>query len=131
MSDLFGNTNNDPQIRARDYSDVGLLKKCGYSVGANARPDSERQQLLTKIFDMENIPALESQADVLSWGKAGTDTRLKKMANVISTQCRKIKARKNVKGCKRAIDRWEKDLMWLKHTYFLPLFDGKFIWPTI
>src|SRR5262249_11884833 len=109
-------------------SEVGLLSRFGYSVGANAKSDSERQKLLAEIFHCPRakIPRLTDAENLSAFVEAETHMRLKKMAKAIAFLYTTHKSQPNYQ---KALIHWKSDLIWLRHEYFDIRFDGKFPWP--
>ena len=68
-------------------------------------------------------------AHMKEWGEKSTAQRLMKIANVIASECRSMKRKKNVDGS-QAIRHWEKDLEWLKINFYIGKHDKKHkTWP--
>ena len=61
----------------------------------------------------------------VDYGEPGSEVRLKKIANVISSNCRNFKANDKLKYA-YAINDYETDLKYLKNKYFIR---GSFPWP--
>ncbi len=112
-----------------DWPETGLLRYFGYAVGVNGKLKSHRQAILKRVFELDVIPNLVSPAYVAEWGSGCSSARLKKMAESIASFCRNDKRRQRA-IMNRAIENYEKDLAWLKETYYDGRFDERFRWPT-
>jgi hypothetical protein len=121
-------TGGDGSISGGVWPNIGLLKFLGYFVGVEGKAQVERQAVLNKTFRLVQLPHVVSEVYIRSWGDAETATRLKKIAESIAAFCRNAKRRDSF-TMKRAIENWEADLIWLRHTFYDGRFDGKFIWP--
>ncbi|MBM0741297.1 hypothetical protein JOY44_06635 [Phormidium sp. CLA17] len=104
------------------YSE-GLLSHCGYEVGANGLPESQRRQILDSVF-LERLPFVNDTAYLGEWGEPGTSQRLQKSANCIAAFARNAR-RRNSGNLSNAIQEWEADLAYLKQTYY----NGRFHFP--
>jgi len=105
---------------------VGLLSHMGYKVGINRITFNKRKHILSTIFE-NNIPNVVSTEYMEKWGTQNTSKRLQKLANSIATFARLAK-KKNNPDLADAINDWEKDLDWLKETYFIE--EYYFDWPS-
>lgn len=103
----------------------GLLKHCGYEVGENGLPESQRRQILDSVF-LERLPFVNGTAYLSEWGEPSTSRRLQKLANCIATFARNAR-RRNSGNLSQAIQDWEADLAYLKRTYHNGRFH--FSWP--
>lgn len=106
------------------YSE-GLLSHCGYRVGANGLPESQRRQILDSIF-LEPLPFVNDAAYLREWGEPSTSRRLQKLANCIATFALNA-SHNNSSNLSQAIQDWEADLAYLKRTYYNGHFH--FQWP--
>lgn len=94
-------------------------------MGLNGESEAERQRVLATVYNLETLPKLESDAYVASWGPPRSAMRRRKTAESIAAFCRN--ARRRESGDMRlAVQHWEKDLRWLKRTYYD---DRVFLWP--
>ncbi len=100
------------------------LHAMGYKVGKLGRPSAERQAILYAAF-VDVIPKVGGAAYMDEWGQPQSAKRLKKIANLLASNCRNMKKRNA--NASEAIDDWEDDLRWLKET----LYHGRFTfaWP--
>jgi hypothetical protein len=112
-----------------NWPEIGLLKHLGYSVGANGKLDTQRQQVLASCFELKKMPRIGSEAYVLGWGSPNSSVRLKKMAEAIASFCRMAK-RRGDDSLEIAITDWENDLAWLKRTYYDGRHNRSFAWPN-
>lgn len=104
----------------------GMLKACGYTVGAKSRSDSIRQAQLRRAL-MEELPSELGDEYITICGAPRTVGRLQKMANSIATFTRNAKRRRSG-SLEEAIRHWEMDLAWLKQTWYRP--DLGIVWPS-
>ena len=106
-----------------EFRDFSLLKYCGYTVGKiRGMSEDERIKFLDYFFTHQLPGPHELKVD---YGEPGSEVRLKKIANVISSNCRNFKANDNLKYA-YAINDYETDLKYLKNKYFIR---GSFPWP--
>lgn len=119
----------DGRIDPPDWPETGPLRRFGYVVGANGKPRSTRQTILTRFFELKIIPNLASPDEVHKWGDASSAARLKSMAYSIAFFCKNAK-RKRRAVMNRAIENYEDDLAWLKKKYYDGVFDRKFIFAS-
>ena len=106
-----------------EFRDFSLLKYCGYTVGKiKGMSEEERIKFLDYFFTHELPGPHELTVD---YGEPGSEVRLKKMANVMSSNCRNFKANDKLKYA-YAINDYETDLKYLKNKYFIR---GSFPWP--
>ena len=103
----------------------GLLRRCGYRVGANGLPEHQRRWILDDIY-LRPLPSMENRAYLCEWGEPQTAQRLRKLANTIAAFTRNAKHR-NTRNFETAIAHWESDLAYLKRAYYDNRFD--FQWP--
>jgi hypothetical protein len=101
----------------------------GYAVGSKdgISDHGRRCELLDFIFLSSKLPFVHSYEHMLEWGAASSSTRLKKMANSMATFGRNM--RRN--GYFAALERYDKDLAYLKDRYYDPGFSGgSWNWPN-
>lgn len=104
----------------------GLLKHCGYRVGAKGLPANQRRQILDDIFLRPLPSTIDNNSYLNEWGQPNTAKRLKKLAESIAAFTRNAK-RRNTSSLDKAIQDWEDDLTYLKLTYYNGSF--YFQWP--
>ena len=109
-----------------DHRNSGLWL-CGYRVGkTRGMPTAERREFLDTYF-RNKLPAVVERHHGNDYGDPGSEVRLRKIANVIATNCRNAK-RRNSDSYRYAIADWETDLRYLKDSYYIA---GSFPWPSI
>lgn len=111
------------------WPEIGVLKRMGYAVGSKdgISDHGRRCELLDFIFLSSKLPFVHSYEHMLEWGAASSSTRLKKMANSMATFGRNM--RRN--GYFAALERYDKDLAYLKDRYYDPGFSGgSWNWPN-
>lgn len=106
----------------------GLLSYCGYKVGANGLPESQRRQILDKIF-LQPLPYMKDSLYLSEWGEPNTYKRLKKLAESIAAFTRNAKRRKK-RDLSKAIQEWESDLAYLKQNFYDNDSRFYFKWPS-
>ncbi|NJO72906.1 MAG: WYL domain-containing protein [Leptolyngbyaceae cyanobacterium RM1_406_9] len=106
----------------------GLLSYCGYKVGANGLPESQRRQILDKIF-LQPLPYMKDSLYLSEWGEPNTYKRLKKLAESIAAFTRNAKRRKK-RDLSKAIQEWESDLAYLKRNFYDNDSRFDFNWPS-
>lgn len=99
---------------------------CGYRVGVKGLDPLNRTRLLNHFF-RSPLPPVVSRHFGDSYGESGSEKRLRRMANVMARNCRNFKRRSRDRYAE-AIDDWEKDLAYLKKTYYRA---GTFPWPSL
>lgn len=100
---------------------------CGYRVGkTNGLADQERQDFLD-YFLREALPPVVSAYHGDQYGEPGSEERLRKMANVLAANCRNFR-RNDADRYQHAISDYERDLSYLKETYYRA---GMFPWPPM
>jgi hypothetical protein len=103
------------------------LHEMGYRVGRTGiMVDKRRRDILQKAFQSD-LPNVGSAAYMSEWGAPNSSKRLKKIAANLATQVRNAKHRDAAMDL--AIEHWEKDLAWLKQTFYTSRF--RFHWPAI
>ena len=109
-----------------DHKYSGLYL-CGYRVGkTRGMPTAERREFLDTFFRNE-LPDVVERYHGREYGDPGSETRLRKMANVIAAHCRNFK-RRDSDAYRYAIADWEADLQYLKLSYYKA---GMFPWPPV
>jgi hypothetical protein len=107
---------------------VGMLKYLGYAVGEKGASTSSRRSILARLFAMQTLPKVDSEAYVAEWSAPNSGMRLRKMAHSIASFCKSAN-RRGDSSMDTAVADWEEDLAWLKATYYDGKFDGAFPWP--
>jgi hypothetical protein len=113
-----------------DGPDKSPLKRLGYTTGkTNGLPRSKRRSLLRTAFELKRseLPGRYPEWYLQEWGAAKSQSRLKKLADKLSSNCRTFRRRED-KDFEEAITHWENDLAWLKETFYNP-FTYDFDWP--
>lgn len=85
--------------------------------------EKDRHRILESAY-LEEIPWVESDEYMESWGEPGTRQRLARIAYHLSML---IRSRRNLPNHLAARNNWQKDLEWLKK-YYKPLM--RFRWPV-
>lgn len=109
---------------AANFADVSALKLLGYSVGKNGLSVEDRKELLEQ-FLTGPLPSIVNKLFGDEWDSPGSEVRLKKMADTISTNCKNFK-RNDADKYNTAIKDWETDLAWLKKKFYKR---SRFPWP--
>ena len=109
---------------AATFADASALKILGYSVGVNGLQETERKELLERFFTGP-LPSIVNELFGDAWGNPGSEERLKKMADTISSNCKNFK-RNDASRYRVAIEDWESDLSWLRENFYKR---GRFPWP--
>jgi hypothetical protein len=100
---------------------------CGYRTGKTyGMPDAERQRLLDYFF-RNRLPEAVARYHGTEYGDPGSEERLRKMANVLASNCRNFK-RNDRRKYRVAIAHLEQDLNHLREKYYRA---GMFPWPPI
>ena len=108
---------------------ISALKMLGYTVGkTNGLPPAKRRDFLDRFFRSE-LPGSVEKYFPGEYGTPGSEKRLRKTANVIAAHTRNAK-RNDREKLIFAIEDWEKDLEYLKTTYY-DLGSFAFPWPLI
>lgn len=107
-----------------EFANASALKILGYSVGVKGLVDAERKELLERFFTGP-LPSIVSELFADAWGNPGSEERLKKMADTISSNCKNFK-RNDAERYSVAIKEWDEDLGWLREKFYKR---GKFPWP--
>jgi hypothetical protein len=110
-----------PQFENR-YSGLWL---CGYPVGKTMGMGQDERQRFMDHYFRNTLHAVVASYHGDSYGEPGSEQRLRKMANVIATNCRDFKLSDGLKY-RQAIDDYETDLAYLKRRYYRA---GMFPWP--
>lgn len=93
------------------------LKLFGYTVGKSAGwPQEKRQRFLSDFMEME-LPSIVSEHFGDEYGKPMSTTRLRKVANVLASNC-SSRLRNNPSRYELAISDWIDDLDYLKIKYY-------------
>ena len=98
-----------------NYED-GLLSFYGYKVGIKGLPELERHKILDAVFTLPLL-SVNSEAYLREWGEPNSTERLQKLSRSIAAFARTAKGRTNG-DCRKAIQDWESDLIYLKKTYY-------------
>ena len=109
---------------AEGFANASALRILGYKVGVKGLVEEERIELLERFFT-KPLPSIVSKLFADAWGTPGSEKRLKKMADTISSNCKNFK-RNDADKYKVAIEEWESDLGWLRKKFYKR---GKFPWP--
>jgi hypothetical protein len=128
ISITYTNLNSQDTV---DWLKKGILDEMGYKVGIKGVDDTNRRNILLKIYTCELPKYLYNkfpESYLNEWGPPSSGNRLLKMANTIAALARNFK-RKNDPSLRYAINDWETDLNWLKDTFY----NGRYIfnWPSI
>ena len=110
-----------------NWPQEGMLSHMGYRVGRNGEPTSRRREILSKVFEQDPLPNVDSAGYVKEWGSARSRTRLEKLADTLASLARNDKRRKSISYLE-AIRHREEDLVWLKKRYYTGQF--RFQWPS-
>ena len=116
-------------LDSSEWPKTGVLKRMGYAVGSKdgIRDHGRRCELLDFIFLSSKLPFVHSYEHMLEWGAASSSTRLKKMANSMATFGRNMRRNEYT----TALERYDKDLAYLKYRYYDPGFSGgSWNWPN-
>ncbi|MCR9177433.1 MAG: hypothetical protein NXI19_15685 [Alphaproteobacteria bacterium] len=92
------------------------LKMLGYTTGAKGMSDAERRSFLKQFLDSRLPPAVEAVYGN-EYGEPGSTNRLRKMSNVIASNCRNFKLNDGTKY-QIAISHWERDLEYLRTQFY-------------
>ena len=121
----FGLSNLD----SSEWAKIGVLKRMGYAVGSKdgISDHGRRCELLDFIFLSSKLPFVHSYEHMRDWGAASSSTRLKKMANSMATFGRNMRRKEYF----TALEKYDKDLAYLKDRYYDPGFSGEsWNWPN-
>lgn len=108
-----------------------LLASYGYEVGQKGKSFKDRIVILSNIYEHEIFESVKKQHDSMyieEFGKPRTGKRLKKIADIISSNIKNRK-RMNDKDYSQAIIEWEQDLKKIKSLYYDGVYDKVFIFP--
>ncbi|BAU12050.1 hypothetical protein LEP3755_25780 [Leptolyngbya sp. NIES-3755] len=94
----------------------GLLRRYGYKVGKDGLPESERREILDKVFLLPLLQ-IDNSAYSSEWGEPKSEKRLKKLAESIAAFTRNAK-RRTTGDFSIAIQDWEDDLEYLKKMHY-------------
>lgn len=106
--------NGDHKGEFREFS---ALKMFGYTVGrTRGWPENRRREFLKDFMELD-LPPVVLQCFGDEYGGKLTTTRLRKVANVIASNCG-LRIRQNPQRFMEAIGDWEYDLDFLKQHYY-------------
>jgi hypothetical protein len=105
------------------WPQFGVLSSIGYKVGNDGIGDQLRKDILTYAYFSDILPMVMNIKYMHEWGKNSSAKRLMKIANVIASVCRNMKKKKD--DGSQAIRHWEKDLEWLRITFYVGKYDKK------
>lgn len=112
-----------------DWQEHGLLAMSGYRVGrTNGRRRSDRRRLLNFLFLKDDLRDIDDLSYAAEWGSPKSSQRLKKIAESIAALTRNAK-RRSRHNMRYAVADWEKDLAYLKETFYDRW--GDFPWPHV
>ena len=95
-----------------------LLTVSGYSVGQKADlSEDERRDILVAVLEASLPRELDELFDY-EYGEPNSMQRLLKIANVLAANCKNFKRRSNSESYETAINRYEKDLIFLKERFY-------------
>lgn len=82
------------------------------------------------MFLAADLPQVDSAAYMEEWGAPRSSTRLRKMANSISSFCAKHGSKDG--HSEEPIAKWESDLLWLRENFYdpNPQFQRDWSWPA-
>lgn len=104
----------------------GVLSTFGYSVNQEDNLDeATRLRLLDEIFHV-NLPPVFYPQTLTDWDDPASAGRLRKMANCLAAFSRNAKRRIH-RDLSLAVEKWETDLRYLRHRYYIEHFG--FDWP--
>jgi hypothetical protein len=114
-------------LRGVDWRPQGMLGFLGYHVGETQPTRQEiRRCILEYAFECD-LPPVNDPAYHEEWGEPRTAQRLYKLANTLAALIRNAKRRDAV-SMERAINDWERDLLFLYAKYYVEFFH--FGWPA-
>lgn len=126
-------TNENPKISIKEMKEDGLLSFYGYRVDKkNAKPASERERILSDIYEHEILATAKKEFDadyIAKFGEPKTGKRLKQIASTIASFTRNAKRRKT-HDFSFAINNWENDLATLKSNFYDGVYDLEFLYPS-
>ena len=115
---------DEPIIPPIEQVKESPLLKLGYRVGVHKGiPEAERRIILGRSF-LKALPFVDSEEYMEGWSEPKTRLRLRRLAWHIAMLVRAHRTKHNFGT---AVREWERDLAWLKLTYYKPLM--RFIWP--
>ncbi|MCR9175275.1 MAG: hypothetical protein NXI19_04650 [Alphaproteobacteria bacterium] len=103
----------DGSLDGSEWKMDSPLSRLGYSVAGNADQTAQRRRILADAFEGQ-LPLRDGEKEI--WGMARSGQRLHRIATLVAALVRNQKRR--TRPSKRAIERWEKDLEWMKSTYY-------------
>lgn len=104
----------------------GVLAAIGYHVGRTGLATDIRRRLLDFVFSDE-LPPVDSEAYMRTWGAPGSAARLQKLAESLAAFARNAK-RRDTDALLAAIRHWQDDLRYLHDRYYRDHF--RFAWPA-
>ena len=126
-------TNENPKTSIKEMKEDGLLLFYGYRVDKkNAKPASERERILSDIYEHEILATAKKEFDadyIAKFGEPKTGQRLKQIASTIASFTRNAKRRKT-HDFSFAINNWENDLATLKSNFYDGVYDLEFLYPS-
>ena len=126
-------TNENPKTSIKEMKEDGLLLFYGYRVDKkNAKPASEREIILSDIYEHAILATAKKEFDanyIEKFGEPKTGQRLKQIASTIASFTRNAKRRKT-HDFSFAINNWENDLATLKSNFYDGVYDLEFLYPS-
>ncbi|KIC46623.1 hypothetical protein RA28_02235 [Ruegeria sp. ANG-S4] len=99
------------------FRDFSALKMFDYTAGkTNGWPKSKRERFLNDFLRLE-LPEAVTQLFGNEYGSPMSTTRLRKIANLIASNCQ-LRIRNDAVRYRYAISDWESDLQFLKRTFY-------------
>jgi len=103
-------------VDADNWPDRGLLRELGYKVGEQGESEENRHDILNFVFDCSDLPNVNDENYMDSWGEARSEKRLKKLVNSLSGF---IRLRENHPDDNTlAISQWSDDLNYIKEEIY-------------
>ena len=100
-----------------EYLPFSALKLFGYTVGkTKGWPQEKRRRFLSDFMERE-LPPVVQKLFGGEYGSPMSSTRLRKVANLLASNC-SSSFKRNAKGYKKAIEDWENDLKFLRVTFY-------------
>jgi len=96
---------------------VSALGRLGYHVGTSKGLRDKERKYFLKYFFTQELPREIKEEFGQDYGEPRSEERLKKMANVLASQCRLFK-RNDPERYRVAIDHYEMDLAYLKKRFY-------------
>lgn len=108
------------------HHEVGILGHAGYRVGRRGLTESERRQVLERVYRSELAsPSAYGRLRISHWGEPSSGQRLWQMADFLVYLIQN--AERQSRDMSMAIAHWRADLEWLRHRFYEPRF--QFAWP--